>query len=125
MTNVTNLRPGTPPHKRPGKELNDPETAHRCSATSKLGVGPRTSASSTSRLTHGRISARVVPPAMTSSGDLADSRDVPSEDLAALVIAADRRGFSRWRVAIALGISARGLASIEERIELNARDDDR
>jgi hypothetical protein len=39
------------------------------------------------------------------------------------VIAAGRRGFSRWRVATALGISARGLASIEERIEVNARDD--
>jgi hypothetical protein len=60
---------------------------------------------------------------MTSSGHPADSRDSPSEDLAALVIAAGRRGFSRWRVATALGISARGLASIEKRIEVNARDD--
>jgi hypothetical protein len=60
---------------------------------------------------------------MTSTADPADSRDAPSEDLAALVIAAGRRGFSRWRVATALGISARGLASIEERIEVNARDD--
>jgi hypothetical protein len=58
---------------------------------------------------------------MTSSGH--PERDTPSEDLAALVIAAGRRGFSRWRVATALGISARGLASIEERIEVNARDD--
>jgi hypothetical protein len=57
---------------------------------------------------------------MTSLGD----RDNPSEDLAALVTAAGRLGFSRWRVATALGISACGLASIEERIELNARDDD-
>jgi hypothetical protein len=39
------------------------------------------------------------------------------------VIAAGRRGFSRWRVANALGISARGLTSIEERIEVNARQD--
>jgi hypothetical protein len=60
---------------------------------------------------------------MTSSGDSADSRDVPSEDLVALVIAAGRRGFSRGRVANTLGISVRGLASIEERIEINARDD--
>jgi hypothetical protein len=60
---------------------------------------------------------------MTNSGDSADSRDAPSEDLVALVIAAGRRGFSRWRVANALGISVRGLASIEERIEINARDD--
>jgi hypothetical protein len=60
---------------------------------------------------------------MTNSGDPTDGRDAPSEDLVALVIAAGRRGFSRWRVATALGISARGLASIEERIEVNARDD--
>jgi hypothetical protein len=60
---------------------------------------------------------------MTSSGDPADSRDTPSEDLAALVIAAGQRGFSRWQVATALGIPARGLASIEERIEVNACDD--
>jgi hypothetical protein len=39
------------------------------------------------------------------------------------VIAAGRRGFSRWRVANALGISARGLTSIEERIEANTRQD--
>jgi hypothetical protein len=64
-----------------------------------------------------------MPPDMTSSGHPADGRDTPSEDLAALVIAAGRRGFSRRRVATALGISARGLASIEERIEMNARDD--
>jgi hypothetical protein len=60
---------------------------------------------------------------MTSTGDHADSRDNPSEDLAEFVIAAGRLGFSRSRVATALGVSARGLASIEERIELNARDD--
>jgi hypothetical protein len=64
-----------------------------------------------------------MPPAMTRSGDPADSRDAPSEDLAALVICAGRRGFSRWRVATALGISARELASIEERIEVDAGDD--
>jgi hypothetical protein len=60
---------------------------------------------------------------MTTTGDPAGSRDVPSEDLAALVIAAGRRGFSRWRVATALGISARGLASIEERVDVTAGDD--
>ena len=51
------------------------------------------------------------------------SCDAPSDELVGIVIDAGRRGFSRWRVANALGISARGLTSIEERIEVNARQD--
>jgi hypothetical protein len=60
---------------------------------------------------------------MTSTSDHSDSRDNPPEDLVALVIAAAQLGFSRSRVATALGMSARGLAFIEERIELNAHND--
>jgi hypothetical protein len=60
---------------------------------------------------------------MTSPGEPADSRDTPSEDLAAIVIAAARLGFSPWRVATALGISARGFETIQKRIE-NARSGD-
>jgi hypothetical protein len=59
---------------------------------------------------------------MTSTGDHSDSRDNPPEDLVALVITASELGFSRSRVATALGISERGLASIEERVEQNARE---
>ena len=57
------------------------------------------------------------------SGNHSDSRDNPPEDLVALVITADQLGFSRSRVATALGISARGLALIEEHIKPNARND--
>ena len=60
---------------------------------------------------------------MPNTGDHSDSRDNPPEDLVALVIAASELGFSRWRVATALGLSERGLASIEERVEQNARED--
>jgi hypothetical protein len=59
-------------------------------------------------------------------GDRAtDSRDAPSVELAGLVIAAGQRGFPRWRVATALGISASGLASIEARIGAPAANHDR
>jgi hypothetical protein len=40
--------------------------------------------------------------------------DAPSDELAGIVIAAGRRGFPRWRVATALGISRHGLARIEQ-----------
>ena len=63
--------------------------------------------------------------ALTAANDpSAEFRDAPSADLAGLVIAAGRRGFSRWRVATALGISASGLASIEARLGLAAREGD-
>jgi hypothetical protein len=39
--------------------------------------------------------------------------DVPSDDVAQLVLRAGRVGFSRFRVATALGLSADDLASIE------------
>ena len=44
------------------------------------------------------------------------TEDESFEELAELVIAAGRRGFSRWRVATALGIPATGLAAIEASI---------
>jgi hypothetical protein len=42
------------------------------------------------------------------------SCDAPSAELARIVIEAGRRGFPRWRVATALGISGLGLARIEQ-----------
>jgi hypothetical protein len=42
------------------------------------------------------------------------SCDAPSDELAGIVIEAGRRGFPRWRVATALGISGLGLARIEQ-----------
>lgn len=44
----------------------------------------------------------------------AASCDAPSDELAGIVIEAGRRGFPRWRVATALGISGLGLARIEQ-----------
>lgn len=44
----------------------------------------------------------------------ATSCDAPSDELAGIVIEAGRRGFPRWRVATALGISRHGLARIEQ-----------
>lgn len=44
----------------------------------------------------------------------ATSCDDPSDELAGIVIEAGRRGFPRWRVATALGISRHGLARIEQ-----------
>lgn len=49
--------------------------------------------------------------------------DRPSEELVALVLRAGRLGFSRWRVATALGISAAGLEAIGQRAELTGSDD--
>jgi hypothetical protein len=44
----------------------------------------------------------------------AASRDAPSDELVGIVIDAGRRGFSRRRVAVALGISGPALARIEQ-----------
>jgi hypothetical protein len=44
---------------------------------------------------------------------------VPQE-LEAIVLRGDRLGFSRWRIATALGISASGLEMIERRAGLSA-----
>jgi len=56
-----------------------------------------------------------------SYGEQAGNCDAPSQELADLVLAAGRRGFARWRVATALGISARGLQAIEARIDATWR----
>jgi hypothetical protein len=51
----------------------------------------------------------------------ADRADAPTEDLARIVIRAGRLGFSVSRVATALGISPRGLASLQHRVDASAR----
>jgi hypothetical protein len=48
--------------------------------------------------------------------DVLDQR-APSEELVAVVIGAGRRGFNVTRVATALGISADGLMTIQQRID--------
>ena len=50
----------------------------------------------------------------------AAGRDAPSDELVGIVIDAGRRGFSRRRVAVALGISGPALARIEQ---IDARED--
>jgi hypothetical protein len=44
----------------------------------------------------------------------AASCDDPTDELVGIVIEAGRRGFPRWRVATALGISGLGLERIEQ-----------
>jgi hypothetical protein len=41
--------------------------------------------------------------------------ELPPDELVHIILRADRLGFSRWRVATALGVSASGLAAIERR----------
>ncbi len=58
---------------------------------------------------------------MRTTDDASPGRDV-SEELAAVVLRADQLGFCRWRVARALGISASGLAGIEQHAGLTGSD---
>lgn len=50
-----------------------------------------------------------------------DHDALPSEDLVGIVIRARRLGFNATRVATALGVSAEGLASIEQRMADSAQ----
>jgi len=52
----------------------------------------------------------------------ADAFDAPPPDLADIVIRAGHLGFSRWRVATALGLSDSELAALERQISETSRD---
>jgi len=69
----------------------------------------------------GATALRVRDGRMRTTDDAYPGRDV-SEELAAVVLRADQLGFCRWRVATALGISASGLAAIEQHAGLTGSD---
>lgn len=60
----------------------------------------------------------VAGPRMSSTRERHGTCDPPSEDLVAVIARADRLGFSRWRVATALGLGATQLTMIEQRAGL-------
>lgn len=60
---------------------------------------------------------------MHCDGEHVLGRVVPSEELVEIVLRAGKLGFSRQRVATALGISPQGLAAIEQHGGLTARSD--